>query len=162
MEVANTGVWLYSLLIGIGVLLANLCILGVVGWYLQRKVNQLRNLITEFVTPVDENTPAPTYQLAEKFADLLAAKVAIHAKMTLMSYASADAKRDKALDGALATDVMANQGGLMGILAGLPQVQKLIKSNPNVALNLASRLAGSFSPGNSSARPGNNDSMKIV
>ncbi len=130
------------------VFMVAICITGMLMY------RRLRRTVTEFVTPISDDQPSPLAMTIDSVASMIARANVAQAKATFMGMGSGAARAEKGLQGDIALDVAAQEGGLVGLLANFPTVRKSIKRNPallDVAMNILA---------NSGANRGNTASAK--
>jgi len=144
-------------------ILASILALSVIFFLIFRKIRDVQNVFTQFITPADEKTPSALAKTAEIFSDMMARSVMAQAKSFLMGLQSGQKRAEAAIQGDIAQD-LAGQGGnpLGAVLSSFPAVKKTLRRNPqlmDLALSyLANKVgtSGSGGPG-----PGNNHNDQV-
>jgi len=115
--------------------------------------NRLKQIITDFITPVEPDKPSQLANVTEVVAGMFGRAITAQIKTTLMGMESGASRALKAVEGDIALD-RTSQSPLAGLLGSFPTLRKSIRRNPqllDVALgvisDMASRKAGSGSNG---------------
>lgn len=133
---------------GIAVLIANLLVL----WLISRRISRVAHI---YFDPQGEK-PSEFFKFLDSLGAVIGAHTAQSLKSVFMSAQSADSKATKAVEGAMATDMIASQGGLLGAaVQSFPALQQLISKNPGW-LPIAQKLMAKSGAGLSGV-PGNGD-----
>jgi hypothetical protein len=103
---------------------------------LRRIVKQQKEALLEtlsrYFEQQDEDTPSEFAKMIDSIAQVFASKVINSAKTTAMGLNSVASKNESRVDSALIQDVAGQANPLLGLLAGMPTIQKLLTKNPNV------------------------------
>lgn len=144
------------MLLNILVALVLLAVVGAIGiiTYIFIKVRSVANDIKAFIYPLEEGKPSALAESAQVVADMVARSMVAQVKTTLMGMESGLVRSQKALDGAVVDDMIAQSNPLIsGLLSAFPNVRKMIKKNPAlldsaIGLLAKSKIAQPTSSGN--------------
>lgn len=114
-------------------------------WWAKRRVYDAFSKISAMVSPDESgNYQIPGVVLA--VGQALASQVISAAKMQLMNLASQGSRQGKIVEGAVASDMLGQAGGIGALLSSFPALNKAIQKNPALgfaAQQIISRLAPS-------------------
>jgi phage tail tape-measure protein len=159
MDYAFLTAMLTGLLTGTFVLLAGTFLIIAIRRLVKQQKRALLELLSQYFESPDETTPSEFAKTVESIAQVFASKVINSAKTTAMGMNSVASKNESKVDAAIIQDVAGSVNPLLGLVAGLPTVQKLMNKNPNVwpiVQGKLGELLGSKS-GNSGSSPAGGD-----
>jgi len=95
------------------------------------KIRELQSTIREFVTPKGPEEASPLANVVDVGADMVARAVTARIKTSLMGSQSGQVRQEKAIEGAIAEDVVRAAHPLAGtLLDAMPELRKTLKKNP--------------------------------
>lgn len=106
--------------------------------------------IIAFITPTASDKPSQLAITVQAASEVVARTITAQLKTTFMGISSGDARSEKALEGDIAQDLVA-QSPLGAILSSFPSVAKTLRRNPqlvDMAMGLLAKKFGSGSSGN--------------
>lgn len=104
------------------------------------KVRRAKQQIIEWFTAPDDKTLSPFAQLTDVVSQVMARSIVAQFKTTFMGIQSGLARGSKAVEGALAQDMLAQESPLAGsLLASFPALSKALRKNP--ALGALAQIA---------------------
>lgn len=115
------------------ILLVNLGLFAVLAVFLLKLRGVYRDILS-FITPENAGDESELSRLVKPVLNEFASKIVDNAKVTLMGYKSGQARADKAVEAAMAKDLINLKSPLAGAALGaFPFLQKLIDRNPGLA-----------------------------
>jgi len=107
------------------------------------KLRDLQSTIREFVTPKGPDEASPLASVVDVGADMVARAVTARIKTSLMGSQSGQVRQEKAVEGAIAEDMVRAAHPLAGtLLDAMPELRKTLKKNPQLLDFALSKLAG--------------------
>lgn len=131
-----------SLLIA-AILLVQIAFLGWVTAHVRGKVRELQSTLRAFITPNGPDEASPLASVVDVGADMVARAVTARIKTSLMGSQSGQVRQEKAVEGAIAEDMVRAAHPLAGtLLDSMPELKKTLKRNPALLDFALSKLAG--------------------
>jgi len=131
----------------IALILTNLLCFGSFFYFYKREKKRFFNYITENLDP---EKPSQVFAFTGVLAKQIAQAAVASVKGTVNQSRAVEARREKSLETAVTSDLISMQSPIMGMISQMPQVQALLKKNPNI-IPLAMQYFASKSQGASSS-----------
>jgi len=129
-------------------LLGQIAFIGWISAHFRGKVRELEATLRVFVTPKGPDQASPLASCVDVAADMVARAVTARIKTSLMGSQSGQVRQEKAVEGAIAEDMVRAAHPLAGtLLDAMPELRKTLKKNPQLLDFALSKLAGMNSPG---------------
>jgi len=111
------------------------------------KIRELQTTIRTFVTPKGPEEASPLASVVDVGADMVARAVTARIKTSLMGQQSGQIRQEKAVDGAIAEDMVRAAHPLAGtLLDQMPELRKTLRKNPGLLDFALSKLANMQQP----------------
>ena len=106
------------------------------------KIRDLQTTLRAFISPTGPEEASPLASVVDVGADMVARAVTARIKTSLMGSASGQVRQEKAVEGAIAEDMVRAAHPLAGtILDAMPELRKTLKKNPQLLDFALSKLA---------------------
>jgi len=106
------------------------------------KIRELQRTVREFCSPKGPEEASPLANVVDVGADMVARAVTARIKTSLMGSASGQVRQEKAIEGAIAEDMVRAAHPLAGtLLDAMPELRKTLKKNPGLLDFALSKLA---------------------
>jgi len=97
----------------------------------RRKIRDIQRTFEEFVRPKGPEEASPLANCVDVGADMVARAVTARIKTSLMGSQSGQVRQEKAIEGAIAEDIVRAAHPLAGtLLDAMPELRKTLKKNP--------------------------------
>lgn len=136
------------LLAGVLIILVG-CIVAIWSIY-----GRILTTIATWTTQPDEKTPSPLGNFVDTIAQMFARALVALVKTTQMGELSGVVRAEKAVNSAIAEDLVSQQPVLSAILQQFPALKKTLRRNPQL-MDMAIQSLSKIAPG-SGSRSGNN------
>ena len=124
-------------------LLTQVVLIGGITLVCRGKLRELQSTIRAFVTPKGPEEASPLANVVDVGADMVARAVTARIKTSLMGSQSGQVRQEKAVEGAIAEDMVRAAHPLAGtLLDSMPELRKTLKKNPALLDFALSKLAG--------------------
>jgi len=95
------------------------------------KIRDIQSTLRAFVTPTGPDQASPLANVVDVGADMVARAVTARIKTSLMGSQSGQVRQEKAVEGAIAEDVVRAAHPLAGtLLDAMPELRKTLRKNP--------------------------------
>jgi len=112
-------------------LLGQIVFIGWITAVCRGKIRELQSTLREFVTPKGPEQPSPLADVVDVGADMVARAVTARIKTSLMGQQSGQVRQERAVEGAIAEDMVRAAHPLAGtLLDSMPELKKTLKRNP--------------------------------
>jgi len=123
-------------------LLLQIAFIGWVAAVCRGKIRELQTTFGEFVRPKGPDEASPLANCVDVGADMVARAVTARIKTSLMGSQSGQVRQEKAIEGAIAEDMVRAAHPLAGtLLDAMPELRKTLKKNPALLDFALSRLS---------------------
>lgn len=124
------------------VLLGHSALIGWVAVLSRRKIRGFEETIRAFISPRGEEA-SPLASVVDVAAGMVARAVTAQIKTSLMGQQSGQVRQERAIEGAIAEDMVRAAHPLAGtLLDAMPELKKTLKKNPQLLDFALSKLAG--------------------
>lgn len=114
----------------------------------------------QFIAPPEEGKPSALANLTQQIADLFGTAIVTHIKMSLLGTRSGEVRGEQAENADLAINVATGANPMLGAVAQIPGVKKLLKKNPALLDAVIQQFMKSRGPGPGPV-PVNNESSPV-
>jgi len=148
-------------------LLGQTVLIGWIAVVCRGKIRELQGTIREFVTPKGPEEASPLANVVDVGADMVARAVTARIKTSLMGQQSGQVRQEKAVDGAIAEDLVRAAHPMAGtLLDAMPELRKTLRKNPGLldfALSKLGSMQQSATPAalTTASKPNSNNGGKI-
>jgi len=145
------------------VLLGQSVLIGWIAVVCRGKIHDLQATFGEFVRPKGPEEASPLANCVDVGADMVARAVTARIKTSLMGQQSGEVRQEKAVDGAMAEDLVRAAHPLAGtLLDSMPELRKTLRKNPQLMDYALSKMAGRVASNPDIIKPkSNNGGSKI-
>lgn len=128
-------------------LLVQIAFIGLICAHFRRKVRDLQSTLREFVTPKGPDEASPLANVVDVGADMVARAVTARIKTSLMGGQSGQVRQEKAVEGAIAEDMVRGAHPLAStLLDAMPELRKTLRKNPALLDFALSKLGAMQAP----------------
>jgi len=127
-------------------LLGQIALIWVIAVVCRGKVRDFQRTFREFVTPKGPEEASPLASCVDVGADMVARAVTARIKTSLMGSQSGQVRQEKAVEGAIAEDMVRGAHPLAStLLDAMPELRKTLRKNPAL-LDFALSKLGAMQP----------------
>jgi len=123
-------------------LLSQIVFLAWVTVHVRGKVRDLQDTLRTFISPTGPDEASPLANVVDVGADMVGRAVCARIKTSLMGSQSGQVRQEKAVEGAIAEDMVRAAHPLAGtLLDAMPELRKTLKKNPQLLDFALSKLS---------------------